>query len=52
MIRPRLGDFRYTNDELDVMFEDIASMKDLGVRGFVVGVLTEQGRVDIEAMKK
>ncbi|EAU92567.2 copper homeostasis protein cutC [Coprinopsis cinerea okayama7 len=52
MIRPRVGDFRYTNDEMDVMLEDIASMKDLGVRGFVVGVLTDEGRVDIEAMKK
>ncbi|TFK26645.1 copper homeostasis protein cutC [Coprinopsis marcescibilis] len=52
MIRPRLGDFNYSKDELDVMLEDIASFKELGVRGFVVGVLTEDGRVDVETMKR
>ncbi|KAF6766723.1 copper homeostasis protein cutC [Ephemerocybe angulata] len=52
MVRPRVGDFRYTSQEIEVMLEDIAYFKELGVRGFVVGVLTEQGSVDIDIMKR
>ncbi|KAJ2918390.1 hypothetical protein MD484_g1993, partial [Candolleomyces efflorescens] len=52
MIRPRVGDFRYSHHEIDVMLGDIASFKELGVRGFVVGALSEDGRVDIETMKR
>ncbi|RXW22666.1 hypothetical protein EST38_g3172 [Candolleomyces aberdarensis] len=52
MIRPRVGDFRYSYHEIEVMLSDIASFKELGVRGFVVGALSEDGRVDIETMKR
>jgi copper homeostasis protein len=52
MIRPRIGDFLYSKDELAVMLEDIRVFKDLGnIRGFVVGVLTKDGRVNVELMK-
>jgi len=52
MIRPRVGDFLYSKDELAVMLEDIRVFKDLGnIRGFVVGALTKDGRVDVEFMK-
>lgn len=52
MVRPRVGDFVYSQYELDVMLEDIESMKDLGVRGFVVGALTKEGTVDVDGMKR
>lgn len=52
MIRPRVGDFLYSTNELGVMVEDIRAFKEAGgVRGFVVGALTKDGRVDIESMK-
>ncbi|EPB77338.1 copper homeostasis protein CutC domain protein [Ancylostoma ceylanicum] len=39
MLRPRPGDFVYTDDEIQVMCEDMRSMKQVGVTGFVFGVL-------------
>lgn len=52
MIRPRVGDFLYSDSELEVMLDDIRTFKDQGVRGFVVGILTRDGRVDIERMRR
>lgn len=52
MIRPRIGDFLYTQEELAVMLEDIRIIKELGIRGFVVGALTRAGAVDVEYMKR
>ena len=52
MIRPRAGDFLYSKPELMVMLEDIHAFKDVGnIRGFVLGVLTKDGCVDVECMK-
>lgn len=52
MIRPRVGDFLYSDLELEVMLEDIRTLRDYGIRGFVVGILTRDGRVDIDRMRK
>jgi CutC family len=52
MIRPRIGDFLYSGDEIDVMLRDIRIFKKYGVRGIVVGILTKEGRVDTERMKR
>jgi copper homeostasis protein len=49
MIRPRGGDFLYSNKELMVMKQDIQILGDLGADGFVFGVLDEQGKVNEEA---
>ncbi|PPQ78941.1 hypothetical protein CVT25_002392 [Psilocybe cyanescens] len=52
MIRPRVGDFLYTKEDVGVMLEDIRMFKNFGhVRGFVVGALTKHGRVDVERMR-
>lgn len=48
MIRPRGGDFLYTNAELTVMVADIATAKELEVDGIVLGLLRADGTVDIE----
>jgi copper homeostasis protein len=46
IIRPRGGDFLYTDQELDVMREDIRMAKDLGADGVVIGCLTTEGDID------
>lgn len=48
MIRPRGGDFCYSNGEIEVMKEDIIILKDEGADGFVFGILTSDGLVDNE----
>ena len=47
MIRPRVGDFVYSNEELDVMLEDIGLFKIVGIAGMVFGVLNPDGTVDV-----
>ena len=52
MIRPRGGDFVYSERELDVMSRDIVEAKSLGVDGVVLGVLTGERAVDRARVKK
>lgn len=52
MIRPRGGDFVYTNDEIDIMLADIEQCKTLGVNGIVFGCLTSNGLVDKSLCKR
>lgn len=48
MIRPRGGDFLYTELEYATMKTDIEQCKQLGVTGVVFGLLTESGEIDLE----
>lgn len=50
LIRPRTGDFLYTDDERDVMRRDIALAMSLGADGVVFGALTAEGDVDVVVM--
>lgn len=52
MVRPRTGDFVYSEEEISVMLGDIHVFKNCGVRGIVTGALTADGRVDVECMKR
>ena len=52
IIRPRGGDFVYTASEIDVMLDDIAICKQLGVDGVVFGLLLPDGSVDLENTAK
>jgi copper homeostasis protein len=51
IIRPRGGDFLYTDAEFDVMKNDITVCKELGFAGVVIGLLLPDGSVDIERTK-
>uniref|UniRef100_A0A9J7XHS1 Copper homeostasis protein cutC homolog n=1 Tax=Cyprinus carpio carpio TaxID=630221 RepID=A0A9J7XHS1_CYPCA len=48
MIRPRAGDFLYSDWEVEVMKRDIEQMKIHRADGLVFGALTEDGRIDTE----
>ncbi|XP_065641227.1 copper homeostasis protein cutC homolog [Hydra vulgaris] len=46
MIRPRGGDFLYSDDEFEVMKLDIKEFKKSNVDGFVFGILKSDGNID------
>lgn len=46
IIRPRGGDFLYSDTEFETMVEDIKALRDEGVSGVVIGCLTPDGRID------
>lgn len=52
IIRPRGGDFLYTDAEINSMLLDIELCKQLGVHGVVFGCLTKEGDIDVPLMKK
>ncbi|UJP63352.1 copper homeostasis protein CutC [Mongoliitalea daihaiensis] len=52
MIRPRGGDFIYTEEELEVMEQDISILGASGADGFVFGILDENGMVDRKANER
>lgn len=52
IIRPRGGNFVYTEDEITIMEEDIKMCKELKVDGVVFGVLTKDNKIDIEKNKR
>ena len=52
MIRPRGGDFLYSDLEFEIMKEDIIMCKELGVEGVVFGLLLANGKVDTKRTKK
>ncbi len=51
LIRPRGGDFVYSDIELDVMRRDIAVAHQHGAAGVVIGVLDAAGAIDIPRIR-
>ena len=51
LIRPRSGNFTYSNAELDVMLKDIEQFKKMGAQGIVSGVLTANNNIDLKSTK-
>jgi copper homeostasis protein len=52
LIRPRSGNFTYTNDEFEIMMRDIQLCKDLDCAGIVSGILNVDNTVDIQRTKE
>lgn len=50
LIRQRPGGFHYSYDEIVVMRNDILYMRQLGVKGVVIGALTNEKMIDKDAM--
>lgn len=48
MIRPRGGDFLYSESEFEIMQADVTLCKELGCDGVVIGLLNRDGSVDKE----
>ncbi|WP_425563433.1 copper homeostasis protein CutC [Luteolibacter yonseiensis] len=48
IIRPRGYDFLFSEEEMEIMLEDIRVARSLGADGVVIGCLTSEGRVDKE----
>lgn len=46
IVRPRGGDFLYSEAEFESMRQDVMALKELGVPGIVTGCLTASGQVD------
>ncbi len=51
LIRPREGDFCYTEAELAIMLDDIRLCRLAGAAGVVVGALTPEGLLDMPKMR-
>jgi len=52
MIRPRGGDFFYSDGEFVAMREAMDAARGWGVEGFVLGILDAMGRVDVERTRE
>ncbi len=51
LMRPRAGDFLYTQEEIAMMAAQIKELKAAGANGFVIGCLTAEGELDGSAMQ-
>ncbi|MED3864266.1 copper homeostasis protein CutC [Priestia megaterium] len=52
IIRPRSGDFVYSEAEFQIMKKDVKACKDLRVNGVVFGILTEEAEIDYGRTKE
>ena len=51
LMRPRAGDFLYTEDEIQMMAVQIEALRKSGANGFVIGCLDADGNLDGNAMQ-
>ena len=46
LLRPRFGDFLYTETEKDILFQEVQMCRKMGVNGVVLGALEPNGHLD------
>ena len=51
LLRPRVGDFCYSDYEFQILLEEVRLFKKLGAHGVVIGILKPDGELDVERMK-
>ena len=51
LIRPRKGDFMYSDEEFELMKQDILKFKEMGCKGIVSGILNDDNSIDIKRTK-
>lgn len=52
IIRPRAGDFFYTDEEFDIMLEEIKACRQFGCDGVVIGALKRDGTIPKKKIRK
>lgn len=50
LIRPRFGDFCYTDAEFEIIKEEVNQFRQLGADGVVIGILTPEGELNLSQM--
>lgn len=52
IVRPRGGDFLYTEAEYEIMKNDVSAIRELGANGVVVGFLKPDGEIDTDRTRE
>jgi len=52
IIRPRGGDFLFTEEEFSMMLQDVKLCKEVGCDGVVIGLLNADGTIDLKRTSK
>lgn len=52
LLRPRFGDFLYTEHEFEIIKREVELFKAAGAQGVVIGCLTEDGSLNMTQMEK
>lgn len=52
LLRPRFGDFLYTEHEFAILEREVAMFREAGADGVVIGCLTKDGDLDLTQMKR
>ncbi|MDY3015581.1 MAG: copper homeostasis protein CutC [Blautia sp.] len=52
LIRPRFGDFCYTDHEFAIIKDSVQQYRELGAEGVVIGILKPDGTLNMEQMKE
>ena len=50
LLRPRFGDFCYTDNEFHILKEEVKMFRELGADGVVIGILRPDGTLNLEQM--
>lgn len=52
LLRPRFGDFLYTEHEMAIIVEEVNMFREAGADGVVIGCLDEDGNLDMPKMQR